>query len=398
MQPRFVAVVLLLGCAAPDPVEVEIGVVERRDLVQVVTAKGRIAPKRYVEVVAERVGQVTEIHVKEGDTVERGQLLVRLEVAKTATLRAGEAELQALQSEYRSFIAAIEAGKAAEAAQQASLEKSQLELDRSQKELERAVLLDKDGLISRNDFDSRKAAHRASEVAVKEAQASLEQTRTDRKLLNVKRDDALGRIKQGETQRRRMESVLRRFPVISPVAGVITAIQIEAGADVEREDGETQATPLMTIADVAQVTAVFDGTRLALGQGLVVNVEGSTIAGEVSEVAGGSATVTLAKPPQPLTFGADCTVQIERTGEPGALAVPSGAIIERGDSAVLSNKLTGIFVVEEERVTFQPVEIGVLSEGWREITKGLQEGQKIVINPGTVNLEPGARVIAASQN
>ena len=398
MGRRLVALALLIGCSGRVPVEVEIGVVERRDLVEVVTAKGRIAPKRYVEVVAERAGQLIEIHVKEGDTIERGQLLARLRVAKTSQVSAGEASLQLLRTEYRSVLAAIEAGKAAEAAQQASLEKSQIEVERSKQELERTVLLNKEGLISRNEFDRRVAAHREAEAVAAVARADLERMRGDRQRLNTKREGALDQIKQGETQRQRMEGVLRRFPVISPIAGFVTELHAEVGADVLREDGDIQATQLMTIADVSEVRATFDDKGLTLGQRVAVMTGDSTVAGEVLEVVGGTAIVTLAESPQPLTLGADCAIRIEDGGGSQALAVPSGALVERIASGDSGNKFTGVFVVEEERVTFQPVKTGVMADGWREITEGLREGQEIVSNPALNNLEPGARVIAAPQN
>ncbi len=388
------AIVATLTFRGPAPIEVEIGVVERRDLAQVVTAKGRIAPKRYVEVVAERAGEVIEIHVKVGDTVERGQLLARLQVAKTTQVSGAEASLQLLQSEYRSVLAAIEAGKAAEAAQEASLEKGQLEVERSRHELARAVLLNKEGLISRHEFDSRVAVHRAAEAVVAVARADLERMRADRTRLGTKRAETLDQIKQGETQRRRMENVLRRFPVISPIAGVVTALHIESGADVERE----QATQLMTIADVSEVKATFDDAGLTLGQTVSVNIEDSTFAGEVREVVDGSATVVLAELPEPLELGADCTIQIETAGGSPSLVVSSDALVEPSGAAGRGNKFTGVFVVEEGRVRFQPAKTGVMVDGWRVVTDGLREGQKIVTNPALKNLEPGARVIAASQN
>ncbi len=60
-------------------VAVQTGTVVRQDLTSVVTASGEIKPRNYINIGANAQGLITDILVKEGDRVKKGQLLARLE-------------------------------------------------------------------------------------------------------------------------------------------------------------------------------------------------------------------------------------------------------------------------------------------------------------------------------
>ena len=71
---------LLSGCEQAESAEpMRIGLVERRDIVISASAAGAIAPVTTVEVKSQASGEITEVHVNEGDEVSRGQLLVRVD-------------------------------------------------------------------------------------------------------------------------------------------------------------------------------------------------------------------------------------------------------------------------------------------------------------------------------
>jgi HlyD family secretion protein len=87
-----------------DGETVRLATVDRRDLVQTVTASGQIEPKRSVDISADITGRVIQIPVEEGDWVQRGDLLLRIEPSQyeagVARARASlaSAEASALQS------------------------------------------------------------------------------------------------------------------------------------------------------------------------------------------------------------------------------------------------------------------------------------------------------------
>ena len=66
--------------------------VARRDLVSTVSASGEIKPKKFVNVAADVSGRITELNVKEGDTVRRGQMLARIDATR---LEAGKEQSEA---------------------------------------------------------------------------------------------------------------------------------------------------------------------------------------------------------------------------------------------------------------------------------------------------------------
>ena len=87
-------------------VTVQTGTVVRQDLTSLVTASGEIKPKNYINIGANARAQITEILVKEGDRVRKGQLLARIEnvqpeadvKAQKATLNSAEADSSASEA------------------------------------------------------------------------------------------------------------------------------------------------------------------------------------------------------------------------------------------------------------------------------------------------------------
>src|SRR5271165_273393 len=87
-------------------VTVQTGHAVKQDLASIVTASGEIKPKNYINIGANAQGDLTEILVKEGDHVKKGQLLARIEnvqpeadvVAQRATLASAEADASASEA------------------------------------------------------------------------------------------------------------------------------------------------------------------------------------------------------------------------------------------------------------------------------------------------------------
>src|SRR5207253_9691183 len=92
----------------PDIVTIQTGKVIQEDLASVATASGEINPKTYISIGAEYSGQITNILVKEGDHVRKGQLLAKIDsaqsaadvVAQQAALSSAEADASAAEEGY----------------------------------------------------------------------------------------------------------------------------------------------------------------------------------------------------------------------------------------------------------------------------------------------------------
>ena len=111
-----VAVVLVIGGivwysiykANQNVVTVQTGRVARQDLISLVTASGEVRPKNYTNVLGEGIGKITDIVVKEGDHVKKGDILLHLEniqpgadvQAQVASIEAAESGMKAAGSNY----------------------------------------------------------------------------------------------------------------------------------------------------------------------------------------------------------------------------------------------------------------------------------------------------------
>src|SRR3970040_497052 len=95
-------------------VTVQTGKVEKKDLVQVVTASGEVRPRRYVNVGANVSGRLIEINVLEGDRVKKGQLLAKVESERyEAAQRQSEAGVAAARADLQRTEADVAAAKLA---------------------------------------------------------------------------------------------------------------------------------------------------------------------------------------------------------------------------------------------------------------------------------------------
>src|SRR5246127_1825467 len=114
-------------------VTVQSGRVVRQDLTSIVTASGEIRPKNYTNVMGEGFGKITEITVREGDHVKKGDVLLHLEniqpgaavQAQIASIDAAEAGMRVADANYQSALATL-------AQRQSDLEKAKFDWERSQ--------------------------------------------------------------------------------------------------------------------------------------------------------------------------------------------------------------------------------------------------------------------------
>ena len=373
--------------------EVETGTVETQDLVQVVTASGEVRPKRYVNVGPNVSGRIVELRVREGDTVEKGQVLAKIESER---YEAGERQ-----------------STAAVAAARAELQRAEADLDGSRLAFDRTKRMRDDKLISDQVYDQAEAEFKMKTANVEAAGRRVAQLQAQ---LDSTRDE------------------LHKTTVYAPMSGVVTSLPKEEG---EMVIGAMSFNPtvLMTVADLSVMEAevMVDETdirNLALGQKAVVEVdalEGLEIEGEVTEI-GASAIVrgsdtsqaqaqlgantgnqpkdfkvkiVLHDPPANLRPGLNASADITTATREGVLAVPIQAVVVRevddegnvveagaaasseddeegGGTRKRGEEMDGVFIVQDQKAVFTPVQTGIMGDTEIEITEGLEEGQEIV--------------------
>ncbi len=416
---------------------VQTGKVQRQDLSTVVSASGEIKPKTYVNVGANAFGKITHLYVKEGDHVKKGQLLAQLEnVQSSADVNANEASLQAAQTD------AIAAEAGLKTAQADTL-RAQADYDRNKLDWERAQSLFKDGLISKSDFDSRKNAWATADAGLTQAQSRVSQAK-------AQQDSADRHIAQAKATLTHYTDLLQKTTYPAPFDGVVTNLPVREGETVVIGIQNAQGSTLMTIADMAVITAevkvdetdivnvrrgqpaevtidaipkkIFHGTVSEIGDNAIVRSSGVSTSQQATaseEAKDFKVVVTLTDAPQDLRPGLSTTAKITTATRGNALAVPiqsltmrtkdqmeqqnnapgsvhaaSPATKDAASKAKKEEELQGVFVVRSKKAMFVPVNTGITGTTDIEVLDGLKEGDEVITGSYKIlrNLKPGSSV------
>ncbi|HEX9653821.1 MAG TPA: efflux RND transporter periplasmic adaptor subunit, partial [bacterium] len=147
-----VLVFVNLKKARGDVIEVQTTKVARGNITQLVSGSGKIEPEKEVKISAFVSAEIKKLHVKEGDFVSAGQLLVELDRTR--------------------YEAALERGKS-------DLKSAQANLKKAQSEITRAKELFAQKLFSAADLETAEANYELGESGVEQAEANLKQARDD---------------------------------------------------------------------------------------------------------------------------------------------------------------------------------------------------------------------------
>src|SRR6202022_3967729 len=153
-------VMFSVNLANKDVVIVQTAKVGKQDsLVSQVTASGEIKPTTYTNVTAQGFGRTTQILVKEGDKIKKGDRLLLQEAVQA------NADVQAQSAAINSSEMGVQAAEASFRSAQADLTQQQANLEKARLDWERGQGLFKDGLIPKQDFDQRKSTYDAQVAA-----------------------------------------------------------------------------------------------------------------------------------------------------------------------------------------------------------------------------------------
>lgn len=415
-------------------------VAKQDDLVSQVTASGEVKPTTYTNVTAQGFGRITQIMVKEGDKIKKGDVLLQQEniqagadvQAQAAAINVSEAGVLAAEASYRSAQADLNM-------QQANLERAKLDFDRGQG-------LFKDGLIPKQDFDQRKTSYDS-------AIATVESTKARMQSVKATLDQTHSQVNQSRAVLVHAKDVLNKTTYTSPINGIVSYLPERVGDYVVPGIQNSNGSFLMTLSDMSVVTAEVkvdetDIVNVRIGQDADVTIDaipGKTYKGKVTEIgsqavlrSSGLATtqsttstqeakdfkvvVTLDSPPDNLRPGLSTTARIKTAERKNVLAIPIQALAVRtrkdledavkknakqGESGVTlaapppmapgdpkKQDVQGVFVVNGKKALFHPVETGISGVTDIEITKGLEPGDEIVVGSYKAlrTLKPEAQV------
>ncbi len=382
-----VVVAVIIGSNKDDIILVQTEDVGRRTITQVVEATGKIQPQTQVKINAEVSGEIIELPVEEGDSVQKGQLLVRI--------KPDIYEAQRDQS-----IANLNRAKAMLVQRQADFRKVESEYKRQQE-------LFKKGLISEADLESIKSTYEV-------AKANVDAARFD--------------VQNAEANLSRAKEDLNKTAIYSPIDGVVTQRIIKMG---ERVSGSsfTQGTEIMTVSDLSVMEARVevnenDVVLISIGDTARIDVDAypdRLFNATVYQIANTATTTGLGTQEEVTNFevrliintegevfrpGMSCSAKIETETRKDVLAVPLQSVTTRekkgreqefgggdGEEDYGDVQIEGVtdrdetekdkpqevvFIVRDGRARKMPVEIGISSDTHIEIVEGLDEGMKVV--------------------
>ena len=416
-------------------VTVQTSKVMRTDLLaSVVTASGEIKPKNYINIGANAGGIITDLPVKEGDRVHRGQLLARLEdVQPAANVKSSEAGLASAEADSNASEAGLKAADENLKTMQAAIDKDKADLARMKADLDRAGSLYKEQLMAKQDFELKQATYQAQEATVRESEARLTQARAQREQQAATLTSSQRRIAQARAGLTMVSDQLLKHSSFAPLDGVVTNLPVRVGESVVPGLQNQTGTLIMTIADMSLITAEVkvdetDIVNIKLGQPADITIDAipnKTFKGHVTEIgntailrstgvaANQSAissqeakdfkvVVAMDSPPEEIRPGLSCTAKITTATRQNVLTIPIQALTvrQKGDleAKPLGNgggiqaatkldpaaekakkeELTGVFVVNGEKAVFQKVETGITGATDIEVASGLKEGDQIV--------------------
>ena len=396
-------------------VTVQTGKVQRQDLNSVVTASGEIKPLNYVNISSNAFGIITKLYVQEGDRVKKGQMLAQIDNVQP------ESNVQGMRAALEAASGDATAADAAYNTAVADVKRAQADAERSKLDYERADGLFKDQLISKADYDLKKATWEMAASGLAQAQARIVQTK-------AQRDAAHVRISQAKAQLTTASDVLSKTVYSAPFDGLITNLPVRQGETMVIGIQNAPGSTLMTLADMSVITAELkvdetDIVNVKMNQPAEVTIDampGKSFKGHVTQIGDnaivrstGLATtqsttgsqeakdfkvvVTLDNPPDNLRPGLSTTAKITTATKNNVLTVPIQALTirQKGDleqqktkkgdvqaAAPVAKKdkeeLQGVFVVRNKKAEFVKVDTGITGVTDIEVTNGLQPGDEIV--------------------
>ena len=429
-----VIVVVILGAAAGANIyfrreqgpSVTAEAIRTRDLEAIVSASGKVQPKRQVNISANQMGRVTRLAVEEGQRVKAGQFLLEIDPRQLeGPLQRGEASVAAA----RSGLAQARVGVASA---ETALEQARAGLELAQQNLKRQQDLWKDGLTTResleraqNDVTQRQADVKRGQQDVTSRQQEIE-TREQQ-------------IKQEQAGLSTTRYNLTQIIIQSPMDGIVTRRNIEEGETAIVGTMNNAGSQLLTIADMSELEAEVEVDEtdipfIALGQQAKITVdaiEDRTFKGHVTEIGNSpiqtnnqqsgsqrqattfKVVITLDEEVPNVRPGFTCTAEITTAKKPNVTSVPIQALTVRellfdpqgkivreeakdrrrrknAESSQTADEpppghtrkeTEGVFLVRDKKAVFAPVKIGIAGEKYFEVVDGLKVGDRVITGP-----------------
>ncbi|MDO1502446.1 efflux RND transporter periplasmic adaptor subunit [Winogradskyella maritima] len=375
--------------------------VELTEIIETVSATGKIQPEVEVKISSEVSGEIIELPFAEGQQVKKGDLLVRVNPDLI------QSALNRTQASYQNVRAGLEQAEA-------GLKQAKADYDRNKSLFEKGVISKADWDRSIANYETAVAAKNSAYYSVQSAGASVNEARDN----------------------------LSRTTIYAPMEGTISLLSVELG---ERVVGTQQmtGTEILRVANLNNMEVEVDVNendivKVQIGDTTIVEVDAylkKEFKGVVTEIANSAAgtlaadqvtnfkvkvriveesyaELTEGKPESysPFRPGMTATVDIITNKRPNAVSVPISAIVIKSDTTSVKKsyaskveeaesgsnkeeeKFECVFVNSNGKAKLKVVTTGIQDDSNIEITSGLDAGDEIITGPYNMvskTLKPG---------
>jgi HlyD family secretion protein len=393
--------------------------VQKRTIVETVSANGKIQPETEVKITPYISGEVVGLYVKEGQEVKEGDLLAKIDP-------------EIYISSYDRSVANLNTMRANEANAQARLVQAKSQFANAEESYKRNKQLYEQQVISQADWDAAQSAYSVAKAEVDAATQNL-------KAAEYTVNSAVAGVKEAKEN-------LTKTTITSPTDGVVSKLSIEKGERVAGASQFSAGTELMRIANLNLMEANVevnenDIMRVKLGDTALIEVDAylnKKFKGIVTEIATSANTTGVsadqvtnfnikirllkdsyqdlipADDPKFIPFrpGMSATVDIQTETVNDVLTVPIQAVTTRADTTgrVLAQRETTdtgatpddnsddengnkrkerkneemqeyVFLYDNGKAVLQKVKSGVQDNTYIQIVDGLSDGQEVIVAP-----------------
>jgi HlyD family secretion protein len=431
--PLLIIAAIIKAKSKPKGEEVNLEKVERRDIVETVSASGKIFPETEIRISSDVSGEIVELYVKEGDSVRTGQILAKVNAdAYTSAVERSSAGVNVARTQAKVSGNTIENAKH-------QLAQAKLQYENAKKINDRNKSLFKDGIISQADLDNSETTMRNLEAAYSAAETSVS--------IAIKNSESAGfQVKDAEAVLKEQRTNLGRTIIKAPAGGVVSKLNVEKG---ERVVGTIQmsGTEMMRIADLHAMEVQVevsenDIVRVKTGDEADIQVDAyqnKKFKGTVTEVSNSASNLNtltgnnlstdqvtkfvvkvridkssymdlMEGKLAPFRPGMSATVEIKTSRVERVLSIPIQSVIaydpneearkkkekldaenkaqqqtqtnEKEKSKTVENQFKeAVFVLRGDTVQRVDVISGIQDQNYIEIKSGLNEGEEVVTGP-----------------
>jgi HlyD family secretion protein len=377
------------------------------NITEEVSASGTIYPENEVKISPDVSGEIIDLYVKEGDTVKRGQLLVRINP-------------DIYQTQLEQARAGLNNAKATSSNIQAQLTRTKANVEYQRKQFEMQQKLYKDKVISQQEYNNAEAQYEMAKAELQAAEKQVLASQYNTESVEASLNQA------GKTY--------NRTSVIAPTDGIITGLVSKKG---ERVVGTAQmaGTEMMRISDLERMEVRVDVNendivRINVGDTAGIDVDayqGKLFKGVVTQVANSAKTSAVNMSTDQVTKyevkilvlrssyedlmkenggkmpfrpGMSSTVHIYTKHETQVMAVPVGAITMKEKKDNSGEKEEVVFVIKNGKAVRRKVKTGIQDTKYIKIIEGLKKDEEVITAPyEAINLKinEGSKVNVVSK-